>query len=145
MISGRSARTLALGVVIGVAAAAAAWFAIERDGSEEAEKAKEHAAMVSPAGDSAGAAALAALAKVSQDSAQVIALAQVPGGTIQSGELENENGKLIYSFDIKVAGKEGIEEVHVSALTGEVIGTAHESDADEAAEKQKEAKSARKN
>ncbi len=37
-------------------------------------------------------------------------------------------GRLIYSYDIKVAGKPGIEEVHVDAMTGAVIATEHEND-----------------
>ena len=35
--------------------------------------------------------------------------------------MERENGKLIYSYDIKTAGKSGIDEVHVSAITGKII------------------------
>jgi hypothetical protein len=78
-----------------------------------------------------GSAALKARAKISGDSAKKIARAQVPGGTIRSGELEEEKGKLIYSFDIKVAGKSGIEELNVDALTGAVVAHEHESDATE--------------
>jgi uncharacterized membrane protein YkoI len=81
-----------------------------------------------------GSAALKARAKVSGDSAMKIARAQVPNGRIRSGELEEEKGKLIYSFDIKVAGKSGIEEVNVDALTGAVVGKEHETAADEAKE-----------
>ena len=66
-------------------------------------------------------------AKISEDSAAVIARAKVPKGTIQSVELEEENGKLIYSYDIKVPGKSGIEEVNISAVDGSVIGVEHES------------------
>jgi uncharacterized membrane protein YkoI len=145
MTAAKTAGTLALGFIAGVAGAGATlWFANAREEGEEGEEQGEKTVVVSPSGDSAAAAALAAIAKISQDSAQVIALAQVPGGRIESGELENEDGKLIYSFDIKVAGKEGIEEVHVSAITGEVIKKVHESDAAEAAEKRKEAKAAKK-
>ena len=43
------------------------------------------------------------------------ALARVPGGTVHKGVLEEEDGKLIYSFEIKVPGKSGIEEVNVDA------------------------------
>jgi uncharacterized membrane protein YkoI len=78
-----------------------------------------------------GSAALKARAKISGDSAKKIARAQVPSGTIRSGELEEEKGKLIYSFDIKVAGKSGIEEINVDALTGAVVAHEHESDATE--------------
>jgi len=71
---------------------------------------------------------LAAKAKVSGDSARKVALARIPNGQITKGELEEEDGKLIYSFDIKVAGKKGISEVHVDARSGAVIKTEHEDD-----------------
>jgi uncharacterized membrane protein YkoI len=61
------------------------------------------------------------------DSAMKIALAQVPGGAISKGELEEEDGRLIYSFEIKVAGKSGEDEVHVDAVTGAVVKREHES------------------
>ena len=51
-----------------------------------------------------------------------------------SGELEEEKGKLISSFDIKVAGKSGIEEVNVDARTGDVIAHEHETPKAEQAE-----------
>ena len=79
----------------------------------------------------AGSAALKARAKISGDSATKLARAQVPNGRVQSGELEEENGKLIYSFDIKVAGKSGIEEINVDAMTGRVLAHEHETPADE--------------
>ena len=70
---------------------------------------------------------LIAKVKVSEDSARAIALRRVPGGTVQALELEREGGRLIYSWDIKVAGKPGITEVHVSALTGRIVAVEHES------------------
>ncbi|MFN2571836.1 MAG: PepSY domain-containing protein [Gemmatimonadales bacterium] len=69
---------------------------------------------------------LVAKAKITEDSARAVALKRVPGGTIQGLELENEHGHLIYSWDIKVAGKPGITEVHVSALNGRVLRVEHE-------------------
>jgi uncharacterized membrane protein YkoI len=84
--------------------------------------------------------ALRAEAKVSEDSARAIALKVVPGATVKEGELEKEKGKLIWSFDLKVAGKKGVEEVQVDAVTGKVIGREHESDAKEAKEATDEAK-----
>ena len=69
---------------------------------------------------------LAALAKISEDSARTIALAQVPGGAIQALELEREHGVLIYSWEVKVPGTPGITEVHVSAIDGRVLAVAHE-------------------
>lgn len=73
---------------------------------------------------------LFAKAKVTPEAATATALAKVPGGHVTKGELEEEDGKLIYSFDIKVAGQRGIEEVHVDALTGAIIKTEHEAEAE---------------
>lgn len=74
-----------------------------------------------------GSAALKAQAKVGADSARAVALRAVPHGRVASAELEREHGKLIYSFDIAVAGKSGVEEVHVDAMTGAVVAHEHES------------------
>lgn len=65
-------------------------------------------------------------ATFSPESAIKIALARVPGGTITEAELEEEDGRLLYSFEIKVAGKAGEEEVQVDATTGEVVKQEHE-------------------
>jgi uncharacterized membrane protein YkoI len=65
-------------------------------------------------------------ATLAPDSAIKIALARVPGGTIADAELEEEDGRLIYSFEIKVAGKSGEDEVHIDAATGEVVKQEHE-------------------
>lgn len=78
--------------------------------------------------------ALAAETKISLDSARAIALGKLPNGSVASEELERENGHLIYSFDVKLAGKSGIEEVNVNALTGKVLGIHHEGPAAEAKE-----------
>jgi hypothetical protein len=83
---------------------------------------------------------LAKQAKVTLDAARTTALAKVPGGVVQSEELEKEHGKLVYSFDIKVAEKAGVEEVIVSAISGNVLGKHHETDKAEKAEKQLDAK-----
>ena len=79
-------------------------------------------------------------AKVAEADARKTALAAVPGGKVQSHELERENGKLIYSYDIKVAGKSGIEEVNVDAMTGAIVAHEHEDAKTEAKEKKAEAK-----
>lgn len=73
-------------------------------------------------------------AKVSLADAEATALKAVPGSTIASHELERENGKLIYSFDMKGAGQTGIDEVNVDAVTGAMVDKSHESPADEAKE-----------
>jgi len=74
-------------------------------------------------------AALAKEARFPLDSATAIALKAVPGATVKSHELEREKGKLIYSFDMKIVGKPGIEEVNVDAVTGTMVGKVeHEAD-----------------
>src|SRR6266853_3217012 len=85
-------------------------------------------------------AALQKEAKISQDAAQATALKEVPNGTVKSSELEREHGKLIYSFDITVPGKTGIEEVNVNAIDGTVVAKQHETPKSEKAEAAKEAK-----
>lgn len=84
------------------------------------------------------------MAKVASAAATATALAKVPGGAVQSAEIEKEGGKLVYSFDIKVAGKKGIEEVLIDATTGAVISVDHETPAAEAKEaKEDKAKAAK--
>lgn len=77
-------------------------------------------------------------AKVKPEVAQATAMAKVPGGKLEGSEIEMENKKLVYVFTIKVAGKSGIEEVSVDALTGALVSAAHESPEDEAKEAQAE-------
>lgn len=77
-------------------------------------------------------------AKITEAAARQTALAKVPGGKVTESELEKEDGKLVWSFDIKVAGKSGIEEVQVDAITGEVVAVEHESPEDEKKEADKD-------
>jgi uncharacterized membrane protein YkoI len=87
-------------------------------------------------------------AKIGESAASATALAKVPNGKVESVELEREGGKLLYSYDIKVAGKKGIDEVQVDAMTGGIVGNVvHESPAaekKEAADEAKEKKAAAK-
>ena len=91
-------------------------------------------------------AALLGQAKVTEAVAAKTAIARVPNGTISSVELERENGKLLYSYDIKIQGKPGIEEVQVDAVTGANVGkVVHESavaERVEAGQEEKEKKAA---
>jgi Peptidase propeptide and YPEB domain len=87
---------------------------------------------------------LAAKAKVSLEAARTTALAKVPKGQVQSEELEEEDGMLLYSFDIKVPGRSGIEEVEIDALNGSVFKVDHETAAAEKAEAAKDAKAKHK-
>ena len=64
---------------------------------------------------------LLAQATVKPDSAERIALASVPGGQIVKREIENEDGKLVYEFEITVSGSTDKKVVLVDAKTGELV------------------------
>jgi hypothetical protein len=83
-------------------------------------------------------------AKLSKAEAERIALAKVPGGKVVTSELEKEDGKLIWTFDISQQGTKDITEVNVDAKTGEVVAVDVESPEKEAAEKAKEEKGEKK-
>jgi uncharacterized membrane protein YkoI len=79
-------------------------------------------------------------AKISEGTARATALKQVPNGTVKSSELEREHGKLIYSYDITVPGKSGIDEVNVNAIDGSIVAKQHETPKAEKKEATQEAK-----
>ena len=87
---------------------------------------------------------LAKQAKVNESAAAATAQRRVPKGKIEGVELERENGKLMFSYDIKTSGKSGIDEVNVDAITGKIIGFGHESAAAEKKEAEAEAKANKK-
>jgi hypothetical protein len=72
---------------------------------------------------------LAALAQVSQTEAEKTAVAKIGGKenvSVAAAELESEHGCLIWSFDLRIAGKSGVQEVHVDAGNGHVLSVEHE-------------------
>ena len=75
--------------------------------------------------------ALRKQATVTEAQARKSALAKAPNGTIQSSELERENGRLIWSFDIAKARTRNITEVQVDAKTGKIVSTQTETPADQ--------------
>jgi len=84
---------------------------------------------------------LAGMAKVTRADAQKTALAKFKDpskATVKSAELEAEHGCLVYSFDIAVAGKTGVQEIQIDAGNGKVLSSKHESPKAEAAERAKE-------
>lgn len=80
--------------------------------------------------------------KIGMAKAREIALARATG-KIEESELEKENGRLVYSFDIR-NDKGTITEVQVEAYTGEVVSVEEENAAKEAAEKKQEKQEKRK-
>jgi uncharacterized membrane protein YkoI len=82
----------------------------------------------------AGVSAKTPKARISMQSARATALAYVPNGRVRSAELETEKGRLIYSFDIEVPHRPGVEEIQISALDGKLISREHETPAAESRE-----------
>jgi len=70
--------------------------------------------------------ALQAEAKISKADAQATAMAKVPNGTVKEGELERENGRLIWSIELNTPNTKDITEVNVDAITGEIVNIEHE-------------------
>ena len=66
--------------------------------------------------------------------ARARALHIVPHSSVKSSELEREHGKLIYSFDLAFAGRPGIDEVQIDALSDKLVSHTHESPAKEGQE-----------
>ena len=87
---------------------------------------------------------LMAQAKITKEQAQQAALAKVPNGMAKTGELEKEDGKLIWSFDIAVPDSKDIKEVAVDALTGSVLAVETETAADQAKEAAEDTAKAKK-
>jgi uncharacterized membrane protein YkoI len=78
--------------------------------------------------------ALKVQAKVTEPDARATALEKVPGGTVQSSDLERENGKLVWSFDITDPKSPNVIEVQVDAKTGRIVSSKIETPADQAKE-----------
>jgi uncharacterized membrane protein YkoI len=105
-----------------------------------ATRATAQEAKAAPKKEATSQTALQKEAKIAEADARKTAIEAVPGGKVQSHELERENGKLIYSYDIEVAGKSGVEEVNVDAMTGAIVAHEHEDAKAEAKEKKAEAR-----
>lgn len=82
----------------------------------------------------------AAGATVTRGQARQTALAKVPGGAVQEAELERENGRWVWSFDISQPGEKDITEVQVDARTGEVVSVTRETPAEQARERKQDGK-----
>ena len=69
---------------------------------------------------------LLAKAKITAEDALKTAQAKVAGETLKEAEIENEDGKLVFSFEFVKKGAKGIDEVNVDALTDDVVSVEHE-------------------
>jgi uncharacterized membrane protein YkoI len=60
-------------------------------------------------------------AKLTEADARAIVMAKLPDAQIKEGELEKENGKMIWSFDLAKGNSEGVVEINVDAVTGDIV------------------------
>jgi uncharacterized membrane protein YkoI len=80
---------------------------------------------------------------ISEADARKTALEATPSGTIQSAELETENARLVWSFDLARPKTSVITEIQVDATTGRIVSNrleslkeqAHEARADKSAKR----------
>ena len=84
------------------------------------------------------------LAKVTEAQATTTALAQIPHGIVKSAELEEEHGRLVWSFDIAKPSTKGVTEIQVDARTGKIASVKKETVAQEAKEAKTDAASSKK-
>ncbi len=82
-------------------------------------------------------------AKITEDQARDVALKRYPKATVSASELEREHGRLIYSMELKVPGRSGVQEVNVNAITGKLVNVEHESAKTEKAEERREKRNAK--
>ncbi|MEO7056759.1 MAG: PepSY domain-containing protein [Caldimonas sp.] len=75
--------------------------------------------------------AFAASTFVTREAARSAAIAAVPGGLVQSAELETERGRRIWSFDIKDAKSPNVVEIQIDAVTGAALSKTIESPRDQ--------------
>jgi lipopolysaccharide export LptBFGC system permease protein LptF len=87
---------------------------------------------------------LEAQAKISKADAEKIALAKVPGGAVKNSELEKEDGKLIWSFDIATPDSKDITEVAVDAKNGEIVAVDKETPEQQAKEEAEDTRKEKK-
>ncbi len=75
-------------------------------------------------------ASLHAAFPITRERAEAAALRLVPGGTVVSGDLEREKGRLVWLFDVSLPRSRNLREIHVDALTGVVVSNTLETPTD---------------
>jgi uncharacterized membrane protein YkoI len=75
-------------------------------------------------------ASLHAASAITRERAEATALRLVPGGTVVIGDLEQENGRLVWLLDISIPGSRNLREIQVDARTGAVVSNTLETPTD---------------
>ena len=64
---------------------------------------------------------LLSLATISPAFARLAAFGEFPGSQLVAADIRRQGNRLVYSFDLKFAGREGNELVQIDAATGQVL------------------------
>jgi uncharacterized membrane protein YkoI len=73
---------------------------------------------------------LLARARITEVEARALALARVPAGRVVGAEIEEEDGRLLYSYDLELDGQPGLTGVEIDAMTGAVRSVEHVNEED---------------
>ena len=90
-----------------------------------AQAAKPQAKQQQPAAKHETKAMLRSEAKIKEKDARKTALAAVPTGKVTKHDIAREDGKVVYTYDIRAQGKPGYEAVQVDAVSGQVVKQEH--------------------
>ena len=74
---------------------------------------------------------LQAMARLTQGDAEQVAAPKVPGGTLHEAELEEEDGKVVWSLEYTMPGTNMVTEVEVDAVSGEILAVEQEENDDD--------------
>jgi hypothetical protein len=77
-------------------------------------------------------------ARITRAQAEALALKSVPDGGVKQAELEEENGRLVWSFDLTRPHTNNITEIQIDARSGKVVRREIESPSQQALEAAKE-------
>lgn len=66
--------------------------------------------------------------RISEDVARSVASERFPDSAFERSDLEKEHGRLIWSIQLRPHGSNAVREVHIDALSGEIVATEVETD-----------------
>jgi uncharacterized membrane protein YkoI len=74
-------------------------------------------------------ASLQAQLLIPRDRAETAALRLVPGGEIVAGNLEQDNDRLLWWFDVSIPGSRNVKAIQIDAYTGAIVSNTIETPA----------------
>jgi uncharacterized membrane protein YkoI len=131
-------KKVVLGVMLAVLSVGLSALAVDKDTAEDRDTAKAAAGKIKGSIKVEGEhtdAELAKMANITKSDAEKIVLKDIKAKDtekkVTASELEVEEGYLVYSIEVKVIGKDGVDEFLVDAGNGKILTRDHESEGDE--------------